>query len=215
MDKFSLKYYNESILKGIKKGYIFTSCKNYDKTDLINEKTVLLRHDVDFNLENTLNIAKIEHDLNATSTFFIRLHAKNYNILEYNNINIIKNILSMGHEIGLHFEPDFYEKNYDGCISEWLSREVNFLSNLIGEKIVGASVHEPSRRGNIINNEVISKTSLKYESYLIPKTYKYISDSGGRWREGDLLEWINKDINKLYVNTHPVWWYNNTPLENY
>lgn len=214
MDKFSLKYYNDSILSALKKNYIFTSCKNYDSLDIEDSKVVLLRHDVDFNLENALNIAKIEKDLNITSTFFIRLHARNYNILEYKNFNIIKKIISMGHEIGLHFEPDFYI-NHNGCISKYIEIEVKFLSSLLNQKIIGASVHEPSRRGNIINNEVISKTSLKYESYLIPKTYKYISDSGGRWREGDLLEWVNKDINKLYVNTHPVWWYNQTPLENY
>ena len=44
---------------------------------------------------------------------------------------------------------------------------------------------------------------------------KYISDSGARWREGDMFEWLQKNTPKLYVLTHPVWWYDKTTLENY
>ena len=213
MDKFSLTYYKKSITIGLDNGYQIKSCKFYN-SNIKNNKIILLRHDVDFNFNNSIEMAKIESELGVTATYFLRLHAKNYNLLEYSNIKKIEKIIKMGHEVGLHFEPDFYHKEGND-ISINLQNEVSFLSKLLSYEIVGASIHEPSRRGNNITQKVIDKTSLEYESYLLPTTYKYISDSGGRWREGDLIDWVNKKEKKIYVNTHPVWWYNNTPLENY
>lgn len=213
MDKFSFNYYKECIIKGNESGYIFTSYKNYDSVEIKDKKTILMRHDVDFNLINAHKMAKIEYDLGVKSTYFVRLHAVNYNLFEINNFKLLGEIISMGHEIGLHFEPDFYiGKN--GSMADYIMKESTFIGDLLGVNIEGIAVHEPSRRGNNIDEKVMAETNLKYEAYLIPNNYKYISDSGGRWREGDIMEWINKK-NKICVNTHPVWWYDNTPLENY
>ena len=46
------------------------------------------------------------------------------------------------------------------------------------------------------------------------KDIKYLSDSGGRWREGHFNEWVNVE-NKLQVLTHPWWWFKKYPQENY
>ena len=81
----------------------------------------------------------------------------------------------------------------------------------------GVSTHEPTRTGFQITNDNLKYFNLSYEAYCpsLTDNAKYISDSGCRWREGDMLNWINKGEDKLYVLTHPVWWYETTPLENY
>ena len=69
----------------------------------------------------------------------------------------------------------------------------------------------------LIYSFLINDFSLKYESYFpeFTEDMKYISDSGARWREGCMCNWIKNNEKKLYINTHPFWWYKDTPLENY
>ena len=209
MSNFTFNYYKLMLENSLLSGYKITPLKEYK---LNYDKHILLRHDVDFTLENAVNFSKIENELGIRSTYFIRLHAKNYNPLTINNSKLLYNFLELGHEIGLHIEPDYY-KNMGLNPIEHINIEINMLEKVLGIKMNGISTHEPSRCGYIIDKENIKQLNVDYEAYLIDG-YKYISDSGARWREGDLNEWNNK-VNKIIVNTHPVWWFKETPLENY
>jgi hypothetical protein len=44
--------------------------------------------------------------------------------------------------------------------------------------------------------------------------YKYLSDSSCNWREGCFSKHVGK-YSHLLVLTHPIWWYNKSPAENY
>jgi len=211
MANFTFKHYSKTLENALFKGYkitpLFEHTQNFDKH-------ILLRHDVDFTLENAKRMAEIESDLEINSTYFIRLHAKNYHPFTLDNYRILDYLLSEGHEIGLHFEPDFYNELGVDPI-KYLNNEVKILENALMTKIHGAATHEPARCGYLLNENNIGDTTLDYEAYLI-KDFKYISDSGARWREGCMSEWIEQEkAKKLLINTHPLWWYNNTPLENY
>jgi len=216
MTDFTFKHYRESLQLAKDKGYNFLKCCEHTKK-VIGKKNIVLRHDVDFTLENAVNMCDIESDLGIQSTYFIRLHAKNYHPFTLDNVGRLKYILSKGHEIGLHFEPDFY-KHFDYEPLEQFSKEVRILEDMLGINIVGAATHEPSRCGYLITDENINNLPIDYEAYgrSLMDSYKYISDSGARWREGTMYEFINNDwVDDLYVNTHPLWWFEKTPLENY
>ena len=60
------------------------------------EKTVILRHDIDFSLEKALDIAKLENQLGVFSTFFILLSTDFYNINSIKSLEILKNIIRLG-----------------------------------------------------------------------------------------------------------------------
>jgi hypothetical protein len=62
------------------------------------EQVIILRHDVDQFPENSLRFAKIENKKNICSTYYFRI------VPESLNEKIIKEIYSMGHEIGYHYE---------------------------------------------------------------------------------------------------------------
>jgi hypothetical protein len=47
-----------------------------------------------------------------------------------------------------------------------------------------------------------------------PTEMKYLSESGGRWRESCFHNWINQ-VDRLQVLVHPFWWYDKVPQENY
>ena len=78
-----------------------------------NKKGIILRHDVDFSLARAVEIAKIDYYNKMISTFFIMLNTKLYDILESSNLESIKEIVSLGHEIGLHFDASLYNTDLD------------------------------------------------------------------------------------------------------
>ena len=55
-----------------------------------------------------LEIAEIENKHNLRSTFFINIHSDFYNFFEKKNISTFKQIISMGHSIGIHFDSNFW-----------------------------------------------------------------------------------------------------------
>jgi hypothetical protein len=214
---FTFHHYRDMILLAKKKGYAFSTFR--DHTDKNNEKRlILLRHDVDFNLRNALTFAELESKSGIVSTFFIRVHAP-FNVFSYDNYPILKKIISLGHEIGLHYEPDFFTLLNEGDDVQTFNRERSVLENIINEKISGISLHEPNRGLWTRPKErlLLKKLKLEYSAYQpkFVKELKYISDSGGKWKEGCFCEFIKKDVPKLCVLTHPVWWFNKSPIENY
>jgi|TARA_B100001094_G_scaffold274093_1_gene280857 hypothetical protein len=214
MSNFTFKHYKDTLQLALNKKYKFLKCEQYNLIKK-HEKVIILRHDIDFSLENALKFANIENKLGIPSTYFIRLHSKYYNPLEYNSYNIIKSIQDLGHEIGFHQEPDF--SSLFPNPNEYLKQEIKSFNLLFQTQIKGVSTHEPARRGIQITPQNISEFNLEYESYfpIFTQQMKYISDSGARWREGCMSEWINQEKSKLYINTHPFWWFENSPLENY
>ena len=216
MSIFTYDYYRKSLETAIKKEYKFLMCK---ENNLIknHNKVIVLRHDIDYSLENALKMALIESSLGLNATYFIRMHSKHYNPLEYKNYKIIKKIACLGHEIGFHQEPDFSNIFFENRQDEYVKNQIRCFADLFDVEVCGVSTHEPNRTGFQITKENLQYFNLNYEAYCpkLMSDVKYISDSGSRWREGDMLEWINKGESKLYVLTHPAWWYETTPLENY
>ena len=215
MNNFTFTHYKNTLKLALAKNYKFLRCEQHN---LITQhsKVVVLRHDIDFSLEGALKLAKIENQLGITSTYFIRLHSKHYNPLEYNSYKIVKKIQNLGHEIGLHQEPAF-ASIISSTPNKYAQQEIESFNLIFQTKIKGISTHEPTRTNIQITPQNISEFDIEYEAYfpIFTQNMKYISDSGARWREGDMFEWLQKDVLKLYVLIHPVWWYNKTTLENY
>lgn len=212
---FTFNHYKEILELAKYKGYKFFKCEDLDKIKDF-EKVIVLRHDIDFSPKNATYFSDIEKNLGISSTYFIRLHATSYNPLELKTFNYIKKLKYNSHEIALHQEPDFAAMNDDET-KDYLIREIQAFNLLFSVDIKGISTHEPARRGIQVNKGNIDDFSLKYESYFpeFTEDMKYISDSGARWREGCMCNWIKNNEKKLYINTHPFWWYKDTPLENY
>lgn len=59
---------------------------------------MILRHDVDARPQNSLRLARLEHSLGIMGTYYFRMVRQSYDEI------IIKEIASLGHEIGYHYE---------------------------------------------------------------------------------------------------------------
>lgn len=94
---FTLKKYTE-LLQSLKKAdYAFVTFEDYCRGSG-NGNFVILRHDVDLKAENSLATARIESSLDIRASYYFRV------VKQSNKPEIIKEIVSLGHEIGYHYE---------------------------------------------------------------------------------------------------------------
>jgi len=210
---FTRAHYKACLEFAIEQGYTFKRMKDAASGDQ-NGKTILLRHDEDLSLPAMCSLAHIEGELGIRATYFIRLHANNYNVLSFESYTSLTKILEMGHEIGIHYElhchPGLSSREKEIFVSS-----KSLLESILDTFITGMSYHEPSRLLNKGEKRSLP-TGIEYEAYeeRFMKNYKYISDSSAHWREGCMCQHIGNE-NNLYILTHGFWWFNRSPVETY
>jgi peptidoglycan/xylan/chitin deacetylase (PgdA/CDA1 family) len=101
---------------------------------------LILRHDVDYSLETALEMARLERSLGIKSTYFVLASGEVYDLFEERNALCLKEISSLGHEIGLHFEPEKY-RSYKRSIYETFRIEVQRLETLSGKRVYSIARH--------------------------------------------------------------------------
>ena len=167
---FTYDHYT-SILQELKKSYKFTSFKNATSNDII------LRHDVDASLYAALKMAKIENGLGILSTFFILFSSEFYNPISVDGSKIIREVLGLGHKLGLHYNEFFiFENNIDA--TDTITTEINLLEQHFNTKIEAIAAHEralaESKSGKKLSVmlpdtiiDAYSKNFLKRENILV------------------------------------------------
>lgn len=206
-------YYNdfteenyERLIKIISNKYITIS---YDYEEIMNNKNnILLRHDIDYSINRSLKLAQIEQKNGVKSTFFLHIHNEAYNIFEAGQYEIVKRIISMGHDIGLHFDHGFYKNitNNKSEIENWARYEKELLERLYGISIKAVSFHNPEATSVLeVKNRTYAGMVNAYSKDIADR-YKYCSDSNGYWRFERLEELLEKGYEKLHVLLHPAWW---------
>ena len=93
---FTLKIYTSLLEVLIVKGYNFQTFSEFIL--LPKDKSIILRHDVDLKPQNSLIFAKIQFELGIKGVYYFRAVKESW------NESIIKEISSLGHEIGYHYE---------------------------------------------------------------------------------------------------------------
>jgi hypothetical protein len=157
---------------------------------------IILRHDIDLSLKEAFRMAEIEAKESIYATYYVMVDGQYYNILEPENIDYLKKIKSMGHEIGLHFDISNYED---------IQHQIKILEAVIEGKIFSMAQHTPVNIGfykKDIANIIDAYTLTKY----IPNL-EYISDSGMMWRDYTFEEGLTLGKN-LYLLAHPISWLN-------
>ena len=173
------------------------------------QRFVLWRHDCDYSLNRSLALARVESEEGIHSTFFLNPHSEFYNLLQADQLGIAKELLRLGHDIGLHFDGVFYATRSEGDLHQQVAWEAKLLERFLGVRPVAFSFHNPSAfhltceaddYGGLIN---CYSTRFKTE---VP----YCSDSNGYWRFRRLLDVLSEANDCcLQVLTHPGWWQDN------
>ena len=168
----------ENFLKEIlRKNFLFIKVSDFDKTKN-NQKSVILRHDIDNDVHIAKKMFDIEKKLHIKSTYYFRWKTL--------DLSFINDLLLYGNEIGYHYEEiaDFAKKNHIKTQEEILTR-LTFIQDIFIQnmkkfeevtkiKLTSISSHGDwiNRKLNISNIELIdnnikSKLGLKYEAYEI------------------------------------------------
>ncbi len=189
---------------------LFKANQQYTVTDFHNYHSVsnfiILRHDVDFSINRALRLAQIESELGLKSTFLILLHCEFYNVFEKETSLKIKQIIDMGHEVGLHFDSHFYDIDSLDELEKRLLFEKQILENLFNIKVRVFSFHITNHFTVSCDKESYGGMVNAYSEYF-QKKIGYCSDSNGYWRfkrMEDLI--VSKEFACLQFLTHPVWW---------
>ena len=172
-------------------------------------RVVLWRHDVDLSPHRALRLARIEADEGVTSTFFIHLHSEFYNALERQVADIFRRIAGLGHEIGLHFDPNFHRESIQSRedIERLLKSEAAVIESLSDQPVRAFSFHNPDVGPWLAYDDDVLGGLRSAYGRTIKRDFQYCSDSNGYWRFRRLQDVLaDESIEKLHVLTHPGWW---------
>lgn len=214
---YSLRSYADTLRAYREAGYAVTSFERYLAEP--RERHMILRHDIDNTIEQAARVARIDAEAGCTATFFLRVHAQGYNLLSLPSLRIVQEMEQLGHEVQLHLEGGVCGW-LGGDDLEWADRQRAVFEAAVGRPLGGFSSHEPARMGGMeFANGLLERwgDSVAYHAYetrFMMPDMKYLSDSSGRWREGHFGLWVGREP-LMQVLTHPFWWFEKVPAENY
>jgi hypothetical protein len=93
---FTVKKYKDLLKSLIGENYTFQTFEEFLTKS--NSKSIVLRHDVDLLPYNSLLFAKIQAEMGVKGVYYFRAVPESW------NEDVIKQIASLGHEIGYHYE---------------------------------------------------------------------------------------------------------------
>ncbi len=122
-------------------GYEFVTCAQYieSKTSLA-PLTVVNRVDIDLSVKKADRLRDIFDRLGIKATFFVRLHAPEYNPFSFENYRVLRAIRDSGHEIGYHSEIVDQAAIWGEEAAECLRRDIDVINRMLGVKVRGVAV---------------------------------------------------------------------------
>lgn len=202
-DDFTLENYRRLIKLALSKGFQFIS---YTENFVEERKDILWRHDVEFEPDIALKMAKIENEEGVRATYFFQLHCGLYNLFDRHYTEVFHKIKDLGHYIGLHFDCRYWGINDEKQLNDYIRFDADYLEKALGVKIEVFSFH---------NTTPFTQSCLEYKygglinvySSHFKKNFNYCGDSLGYWRFDRLEDVLNDDaVRHLQVLTHDANW---------
>jgi hypothetical protein len=204
-ENFSYAYY-EKILRYFSEN--FRCVRFSDVLRIVNDKPnekqekpyLLLRHDIDVDVERALRLSQIEKEYGLTATYMVMLNSPLY-ALDENTLRQLADIRAAGNELGLHFYRDVQKPL--PSIEEELRRDKKRLEDACNCRVAALSFHRPADeylRGPLLIADMVNAYSKELMAW-------YISDSRGRFRVGEPMQALAERKGAiLQFLTHPLWW---------
>jgi hypothetical protein len=165
--------------------------------------TVYLRHDVDLHILHIDRIARIEAELGVGATYYVAL-TQPYNALSPDNVMILRELICLGHELGLHYDLTCYPVDFEAAL-ERLESEISVLERFITTKVRSICMHQPHT-----GHENLFASCDRWLNPHDPRLQEgllYVSDSCRGWRDESLLACFGANPpHRVMLNTHPELW---------
>jgi len=200
-DVLSLDRYEETLRKAIRLGYDFPTVSELKNGVDLNRRFLLMRHDIDTSPRHALQMARLESSLGVRSSYFVQLHSPLYNPAAPPHWDALKEIISLGFEVGLHYDTEFYQsRNMDPL--QGVLADAGALEAILGNPIASVSQHRPA--SSVLLKELNLHYVDAYNNELMTKV-AYISDSGFKWRGQSLMEMLGAE-ERIHALIHPTSW---------
>lgn len=200
--KFTYQAYRQLLALLRKQGYAFQNYHDYKDSS----RCVILRHDIDNSLSQAVCLAELEAEEGVQSTYFVLLRTDFYNPASKSVQKALRRILSLNHEIGLHFDETFYSPDLTlETITQYLILECKIMSELLGSEVSSVSMHRPSKATLDADIQIPGIINSYGKTFF--HDFKYLSDSRRRWRE-PVEEIIRSgEYDRLHILTHAFWYH--------
>ncbi len=181
MRDFTLMTYRRLLETWLKAGYCFQTFEAF-VTVPEEGKVIVMRHDVDELAWNALKMAKVENALGIRTTYFFRV-VKQSNVTE-----VIREIVSLGHEIGYHYEDLSAADGDKAAALESFKSHLAYFRQYYPVQTVCMHGSSTSRYDNrsLWEEQSLADFGLVGEPYLtvdFDKVY-YLTDTGYAWDGG-------------------------------
>ena len=214
---FTFKSIEKQYQQAIKVGYKFITCAEYVKCKhQLSPLTIVNRVDVDFSLKKAKRLGEIYNELGIKASFFIRLHASEYNPFSFENYKVVKFLKESGHEIGYHSEVIDQSVIWQENATECLKRDIDVFNRMFNVEIEGIASHGGMTGLNNLDfwkDKKAKDFNLLYEAYdrdnfdLFHNSY-YISDSEWtQWKcynNGNLCEGDRRSFQEHAKDKKPL-----------
>lgn len=174
-------------------GYQFITCLEYaERKANLADLTIVNRVDIDLSVKKADRLREIFDRLGIKASFFVRLHATEYNPFSFENYRILKAIRDSGHEIGYHSEIVDQAAIWGEDAADCLRRDIEVLNRMLDIQIKGIASHGGMTGLNNLDfwkDRLATEFGVRYEAYDKSEAFNlfdmafYISDSEWtRWK---------------------------------
>ncbi len=183
------------------------------------DKYCVIRHDVEYSPVRALKLAMVESEIGISSTYCFQLRNNCYNLLSHENLEIVRKIKALGHDIASHIHIGDYREGEN--LEEYILNEITTFELFVQVPVIGFSFHRPRheylrdyiKAGNYLN--LYDRPFFQYYTGNKPvMDVVYLSDSNHQWKFGHPQDEDFVFGNRLQLNTHPFSWSEND-LDNF
>lgn len=231
--KFTYEALKKQFESALIQGYEVLTCAEYVRrksSNSLSKKTVVNRVDIDYSVKKCEKVGEKFNELGIKASFFVRLHAPEYNPFSFENYRIIKQLIESGHEIGYHSEVIDEAQIWNEPAVDCLKRDIDVFNRIFGIEIEGIASHGGLTGLNNLDfwkDKTPSQFGLLYEGYdkqpenNIFWESRYVSDSewtrwksydNGTLRAGDqrsIAEHLEEDLPLIYTLIHSDTYFEN------
>ena len=204
LSRLSRQLYMNFLDKAKARGFSFVRFQDFlPGAPELPSRYIVLRHDIDFAPEYSLEMAELEHAAGVASTFHVLVDGQFYDALRSDVIRQLRRIHALGHEIGLHFAVS---NSVHTSIGDEVAFRMEILSALAGTAIHSFSQHDVVNAGFVPvvlppgHHACVDVRQVIQEHDLL-----YVSDSAMMWRRYTFETALDEDRN-LCLLAHPHSW---------
>lgn len=218
MNGFSLSTYRAMLHRGLESGFRFIQFRDvaHDGAAGRGGPRCLLRHDVDADLSAAAIMARAEQELGIPATYFLMLRSPLYNLMARHNCALAEQLLSLGHEIGLHYDQGFDAMRgwTAGQTAEAIDAESRWLESQFGTTVSAVSFHQPGPA--VLQGRITTGSRINtYDRTHLP-SFDYFSDSNRVFPLASSPDRLAEAIGahapaNLHLLIHPLWWVYEAP----